>query len=89
MTDADAWAYIMGSKPKYTSSWRPTVPLPNAPKNVVLEPEERVYYSSPYSKNNNLMKNRKVSEITVRSSEPLTPAQHNKLLNRLKNVTAV
>ena len=88
----------MNSKPKYTSSWKPTkriarIPNSEAPADDYVS--ER--WQSPYANNKNLLvpgkngnkQNKKYTVAVVHSEEPLTAAQHNRLLNRLKNVTAI
>ena len=95
--NAAAWRLIFADKPRYGPSYRPRN-LPNAPADFELNDEpEYVYPTSPYSTNsswapnNNRAKNgnKRYTVAMVQSEKPLTNSQHVKLLNRLKNVTAV
>lgn len=88
MSNADAWKIIMSGKPKYGPSWRPPA-QPNTRSAAWLAPEDVVQWSSPYSGNNRLLRPKNNKEVVLTTTEPLTDAQHNRLLNQLKNVTAI
>lgn len=89
--NAAAWRLIFADPPKYTKSYRPRN-LPNAPAGYELpDTEEAAYPTSPYSRNGpwGANNNKKYTVAMVRSEAPLTNAQHNRLLRRLENVTAL
>lgn len=91
---------IFGSKPKYTQRYNPPS-LANAPANLALAPEAVPVWTSPFAdapawgtstnnKNRNRNRNAKqFSTIVVQTNKPITTAQHNRLLNKIKQVTAV
>lgn len=88
-----AWRLILGGKPKYTKTYVPRS-IPNAPPHVVLPPENATAnYTSPFARNtpwhNKKNNNKQFSTIVVQSNKPLTTNEHNKLLNKIKQVTAV
>lgn len=89
-----AWRLIFGGKPKYTKTYVPRT-LPNAPVNTILPPENQgALYTSPFAQNapwrkNNKSNNKKFSTVVVQSNKPLTTTEHNRLLNKIKQVTAV
>ena len=91
-SDNEAWRLIFAGPPKY-KSYKPRN-IPDAPQNVLL-PKEATgpAYTSPFAGqqlwNNNKDGNKKFTVATVQSEKPLTTAQHNKLINKLKNVTAI
>ena len=91
MSNDAAWRLIFGSKPKYTSSFQPKS-IPRRMTDVDLPAEDAVHYSSPYASNANFMRpnnNKKHTVALVQSDRPLTVSEHNKLVNKLKSVTAV
>ena len=98
-----AWDYIMSSPAKYTKSFQPKSIIRRVSDHVDLPAENVPVYSSPYAGNMNFMKpkanaknnsnnknkQKKITVAVVQSSEPLTYAQHNKLVNKLRTVTAI
>lgn len=94
-----AWRLIFGGTPKYTQRYEPAS-LPDAPRNIRLPRENATTnWTSPFAgarawgntnKNKAINNNRKrFSTIVVNSNRPITNAQHNRLLNKIKQVTAV
>lgn len=93
-SDEAAWKLIFSTPPKY-KSYKPRN-LPNAPRDAMIPNEPHVTYTSPYAGNkswaatgNNNVNKKKYTVAVVQSETPLTNSQHNRLLNKLKNVTAV
>lgn len=93
--EEEAWRLIFGGKPKYTKTYVPRA-IPNAPPNAVVPPENaRPTYTSPFARNgpwqprNSNNSGKQFSTIVVQSNKPLTTNEHNKLLNKIKQVTAV
>ena len=90
--DEAAWKLIFSTPAKY-KSYKPRN-LPNAPHGAIITDEPPPTYTSPYSSdkswaNTTKNKNKKYTLAVVQSEAPLTNTQHNRLINKLKNVTAV
>lgn len=94
--EEQAWRLIFGGKPKYTKTYVPRS-IPDAPLDAVLPLENATpTWTSPFARNtpwkqekNKNKPNKQFSTIVVQSNKPLTTNEHNKLLNKIKQVTAV